>query len=259
MARKRRSIKVQENHGPPGSEQFFADCLRLLKDAGYPFLVSGTFALSYHTGITRPTKDLDVFCKAGDCPRILSRFQDEGYRTEVEDERWLAKAWKGEKYIDLIYNVSSAVVPVTDEWFEHAPTTELYGSEAMITPATEFLWSKMFMQYHDRYDGADVAHVILKKHEEIDWKRLLAGVELYWEVLLMHLIGFRFSYPSERDLVPRWLFDELTDRLQAQANVPPSTVRMCRGRLLSPADYLVDVRDWGFADMVGRAGSEQFG
>ena len=75
----------------------------------------------------------------------------------------------------------------------------------------------------------------------------------------MHLINFRFAYPSERDLVPRWLFDELIARLKAQADVPPSTVRLCRGRLLSPADYLVDVSEWGFADMVGRAGSAQYG
>ncbi|HET9336854.1 MAG TPA: hypothetical protein VFO12_10670 [Sphingomicrobium sp.] len=259
MGRKRHSIKVQENHGPAGSEGFFAECLRLLTDAGHPFLVAGTFALTHHTGIVRPTKDLDVFCKAGDCPRILSRFQEEGYRTEVEDERWISKVFEGEHYIDIIYNVSTAVVPVTDQWFERAPTTELYGTQALVTPATEFIWSKMFMQYHDRYDGADVAHIILKKHEEIDWERLLAGVELYWEVLLMHLINFRFVYPSERNLIPRWLFDELIGRLRAQADVPPSTVRMCRGRLLSPADYLVDVSEWGFADMVGRAGSEQYG
>ncbi|HEY0629542.1 MAG TPA: nucleotidyltransferase [Sphingomicrobium sp.] len=254
-----RSDDEQEYGGPPGWEEFFADCLRLLTEAGYPFLVSGTFALAHHTGIVRPTKDLDVFCKSGDYPRFLSSFQEQGYRTEVEDERWIAKVFKSEKYIDIIFNVSSAVVPVTDEWFAHAPQTQLFGLNVRVTPATEFIWSKMFMQYRDRYDGADVAHIILKKHEEIDWQRLLSGVELYWEVLLMHLINFRFVYPSERELVPRWLFDELIGRLQAQADVPPSTVRMCRGRLLSPADYLVDVNDWGFADMIGRAGSAQYG
>ena len=102
MGRERRSVRIQENHAPAGSEGFFADCLQLLTETGRPFLVAGTFALTHHTGITRPTKDLDVFCKAGDCPRILTRFQEEGYRTEVEDEQLLSKVWNGEKNIDNI-------------------------------------------------------------------------------------------------------------------------------------------------------------
>ena len=42
-------------------------------------------------------------------------------------------------------------------------------------------------------------------------------MEPYWEVLLMHLVNFRFVYPPEREAIPRWLFDELVDRLNAQA------------------------------------------
>ena len=42
-------------------------------------------------------------------------------------------------------------------------------------------------------------------------------MELYWEVMLIHLLNFRFIYPTERDCVPRWLFDELMERLRTQA------------------------------------------
>ena len=42
-----------------------------LSSLGLPFLLAGTYAVSAYTGITRPTKDLDIFCKAGDYPRIL--------------------------------------------------------------------------------------------------------------------------------------------------------------------------------------------
>ncbi len=45
------------------------------------------------------------------------------------------------------------------------------------------IWSKAFVQL--RYRGADIAHVILKQSDQIDWKRLLGYMELYWEVLLM--------------------------------------------------------------------------
>ena len=106
-------------------------------------------------------------------------------------------------------------------------------------------------------DGADVAHMILKRHEEIDWRQLLSHMELYWEVLLIALLNFRFIYPTERDLIPRWVFDELIERLKAQEEMPPAGLKICRGRLLSPTDYVIDVSEWGFADVVGKGIDEK--
>lgn len=94
-------------------------------------------------------------------------------------------------------------------------------------------------------------------HDRIDWHRLLTLMELYWEVLLMHVLNFRFIYPTERDLIPRWLFDTLIERIQAQAELPAAEVRVCRGRLFSPRDYLVDISSWGFADLVGKGLDEK--
>ncbi|MCG7348139.1 nucleotidyltransferase family protein [Sphingomonas sp. ACRSK] len=242
---------------PPNSQGFYTDSLRLLGESGVPYLLSGTYALSCHTGIIRPTKDMDVFCKAGDAPRLLAWFKQHGYEIEVEDDRWIGKVWQGEHFFDVIYNLSSASIPVTEDWFRDTYEVEIYGSIVPVTPPTEFILSKLFIQDRYRYDGADVAHVILKKHDEIDWKRLLATMELQWEVLLIHLLNFRFIYPTERDCVPRWLFDELIERAKLQADLPPANVKVCRGRLLSPRDYLVDICDWGFADVVGKGLEEQ--
>jgi hypothetical protein len=233
------------------AEAFYAESLRLLKETGIPFLLAGTYAVSAYTGIQRPTKDLDVFCKAGGYPRILARFQELGYAAEIEDERWIAKVRKGAHFFDVIFNSTAGIMPVTDAWFADARAATVYGVEVRILAPTELVWSKCFVQNRERYDGADVAHVILKQHETIDWQRLLAHMEPYWEVLLMHILNFRFIYPSERGHIPRWLFDELLDRLAAQANLPVPQTRACRGRLFSPHDYLIDVKEWGFADVVG--------
>ena len=73
----------------PEAESFYVEALQELSRFGTPFLLAGTYALSAYTGITRPTKDLDIFCKAGDYPRILSHFKEQGYAIEIEDERWL--------------------------------------------------------------------------------------------------------------------------------------------------------------------------
>lgn len=82
-------------------------------------------------------------------------------------------------------------------------------------------------------------------------------MELHWEVLLLHVLKFRFIHPTERDLIPRWLFDILLERVTAQAELPPAEVRICRGRLFAPRDYLIDISEWGFADLVGKGLDEK--
>src|ERR1700752_4224053 len=74
---------------PPDADEFYADGLRILTDSEIPFLVAGTFAVNCYTGINRATKDLDIFCKAGDFPRILLHFKERGFNTSFEDKRWL--------------------------------------------------------------------------------------------------------------------------------------------------------------------------
>src|SRR5205807_9326024 len=75
---------------PPSAEAevFYADALRGLSKFGVPYLIAGTYAVSAYTGITRPTKDLDIFCKPGDSFRILERFKHLGYTADMECERW---------------------------------------------------------------------------------------------------------------------------------------------------------------------------
>lgn len=242
---------------PPEAEAFYIEGLKLLAESSIPFLLSGTYAVTSYTGVVRPTKDLDIFCKASDYPRILSFFQERGYEISVEDERWLARVSQGRYFFDVIYSTKTGDVVINDDWFEGAPEIEVYGTRVRITKPTELIWSKIFVQDRYRYDGADVVHVILKQHDKIDWKRLLNNMELHWEVLLSHLINFRYVYPSDRDLIPRWVMDELLSRMQAQLAMPPSIIKVCRGRIFSPRDYITDITEWGYADMTGRGLEER--
>src|SRR3546814_669685 len=109
---------------PPDAAEFYAESLAHLVQSGIPFMLSGTYALGCHTGITRPTKDLDVFCKPGDAPRILAYFKALGHRVEFEDERWIGKVWRDGNFFDVIYNISSASLPVTEEWFRDIRSEE---------------------------------------------------------------------------------------------------------------------------------------
>jgi hypothetical protein len=237
--------------GNPEAEAFYTEAIKELVASGIPFLMAGTYAVSAYTGLTRETKDLDIFCKAGDYPRILAHFQELGYAVEIEDDRWLGKVFKGKTFFDVIFASSNGTMPVGDAWFEHAREIELLGQRVHIIGPTELIWSKAFIQLRHRYDGADIAHVLLKAHDQIDWQRLLDYMEVHWEVLLVHLLNFRWIYPSERSRIPEWLMDELLERLAQQRKLPPSNMKVCRGRMYSRIDYEPDVKEWGFADVGG--------
>lgn len=240
----------------PAAEAFYAEALRELAGSGIPFLVAGTFAVNEYTGLNRPTKDLDIFCKASAFPKILAHFKERGYDTDVGDERWIAFVSKGAYKFDIIFNSTTAVMPITDQWFAHAHEARIYGSAVRLVAPTELVYSKVFVQDRYKYDGSDVAHLILKQGGAIDWRQLLGHFEQYWEALLVQLLNFRFIYPTERERIPRWVLDELLERLKAQANLPTPHMKVCRGRLYSRDDYYKDISEWGFADLVGEAGEK---
>lgn len=249
-----RSVAAQSGGRLPPTngeaESFYADILRDLKKHQLPFLLGGGYALSAYTKVRRQTKDLDVFTTAGDFPRILAALQ-QGYKVMIEDERWIAKVLSGDYFVDVIFGSANGVVPVTAEWFEHAIEAEILGVKVPMLNPTELVWSKSFIRDRKRYDGADVVNLIVAQHEQINWARLLAHMDAHWEVLLAQLLEFRWAYPSERDRVPRWLFETLLQRLHRQLELPSPEGRVCRGRIFSRPDYRHAVEEWGFADIGG--------
>lgn len=234
---------------PQKTGEFYRDVLSILLSSKIPFMISGTYAVSAYTGIDRKTKDLDITCRAGDHVKILALMEAHGYKTSVPDERWLAKIHKGAAFCDIIFGLWFAVTPVTDEWFREKRIEPLFDLKVPIMPPTELIWAKSIVQERSKFDMADIMHVILKQHKAIDWKRLLSHMSHYWEVLLVIVLYFRFVYPSERELIPREILDELLARLNHQMQLPTLDKKICRGRLFSHNDYAIDVNEWGFLDL----------
>ena len=225
---------------------FYADTLRTLTDAKVPFVVGGAFALKHYAGIARGTKDLDVFLLRHDVPRALEALAAKGYTTDETFPHWLAKAWCGDHFVDLIYASANGLCPVDEEWFSAAVTVTIFGEPALLCPIEEMIWSKCFVMERERFDGADVYHLLAAKGESIDWKRLLARFGEQWRVLLGHLVFFSFVYPRERERVPEWVTDELLGRI-AQAR-GAEALSVCNGTLLSREQYIVDITERGYAD-----------
>ncbi len=85
--------------------------------------------------------------------------------------------------------------------------------------------------------------------EQLDWVRLLARFGAHWRVLLGHLVLFGFVYPGERDRIPAAIVRELLARLGPELETAAPDERVCQGTLLSRAQYLVDVGEWGYGDV----------
>ena len=232
----------------PTTTAFYRNVLLTLAGDGVPFLVGGAFAFASLTGIRRDTKDLDLFIRREDYPRVETLLAQAGYRTELTFPHWLAKAYCGDAFVDLIFNTGNGVMPVDDGWFEHAGDAEILGLPVKMAPPEESLCSKAFIMERERYDGADVAHLLRACAGRLDWQRLRRLFGPHWRVLLSHLVLFGYIYPSERGSLPMELMDELLDSLRHEMQEPPPPLPLCAGTLLSREQYLPDIEEQGLID-----------
>ncbi|NKE67139.1 nucleotidyltransferase family protein [Ramlibacter sp. RBP-2] len=238
-----------EDEVPPHTAAFYRRALQALVDAGVPFLVGGAFSHACFTGIRRSTKDLDLFIRRGDYERVAALMEAQGWRTEMTYPHWLAKVYAGEDFIDLIFNSGNGVTPVDDRWFRDNAEADVLGVPVSVANLEDSLLSKAFIMERERYDGADIAHLLQANAEQVDWDGLLQRFGPHWRVLLAHLTLFGFIYPGERHRVPRWVMDKLIGRLAAETRDPPGDDRrVCAGTLLSREQYLHDVERLGYVD-----------
>jgi len=232
----------------PTGRAFYRHGLTLLNDAKVPFLVGGAYALERYTGISRYTKDLDIFVQPGDRDRIIETLANAGYQADVTFPHWLAKAYYGEYFIDIIFSSGNGICIVDEAWFEHAPRREVLGVPVLLCPMEEIIWSKSFVLERERYDGADIAHILRVCAERLNWPRLMDRFGAHWRVLFSHLVLFGFIYPAERSRIPEWVMQKLIALLtEEMRNVPPPG-QLCQGTLLSREQYLTDIMHWGYED-----------
>lgn len=248
---------LTETQNPPSTElapetlEFYRGAMKALEEGGVPFLVGGAYAYSRYTGIVRHTKDFDIFVRPGDFDRALEVLGRQGWQTERTFSHWLGKARHGDDFVDVIFSSGNGVARVDDLWFEHAQEGEILGMPARLVPAEEMIWSKSFIMERERFDGADVAHVLHAQAGELDWDRLLHRFEKNggWRVLLAHLVLLGYIYPENAGAIPSRVMDELTGRLREESRNPPADAgKLCRGTILSRSQFLIDVHSWGYRD-----------
>jgi len=225
---------------------FYQDAFAILEEAEIPFLIGGAFAQSRYTSRDRDTKDLDIVLRRADVARMLTAFSEADYKAEIPYPHWLAKIYSNGHYLDVMFGSGNGVVHVDDHWFTHAVDAAVLDRTVRLCPPEELLWSKSFVQERERFDGADVLHLLHACARTLDWARLLGRFGQHWPVLFSHLVLFQFAYPDRRDDVPRHVIDELIGRLLHLE--PDEREHVCYGTVLSREQYLFDVETLGYED-----------
>jgi hypothetical protein len=240
-------LQSTEGEQLSAADTFYRAALIALTEAKVPFLVGGAFALRHYTRIHRDTKDLDLFLARSDLPAALGALEAAGYRTEMPFPHWLAKSYGGDNFVDLIFNSGNGACPVDPGWFDNAATAPLLGVDVRVCAVEEMIWTKAFVMERERYDGADIAHLLQERGDAVDWNHLLQRFGPHWRVLYAHLVLYGFIYSAERKQVPNWVMQELAARIQNEGAAEKDD-RVCYGTLISREQYLLDVQERGYAD-----------
>jgi len=234
---------------PEPQASLFREVLLVLEEKGFPYAVSGAFALRQHTGICRFTKDLDLFMTAATSREVMPYLEQRGFTCEVRDPVWLSKVHKGEFFVDLITGMSNGVVVVDDSWIERANPAIVQGIKTRVLAPEELVASKIFVAKRERFDGADIAHVIYGTYPRFDWDRELQLVGEHWEMLLWSLLLFRYVYPAQTNYVPASIWGRLLRKLRSEISNPDPKANF-RGSLVDENMFAIDVNEWGLANLL---------
>ncbi len=232
----------------PEQEEIYRQLLEALNRSGAQYVIAAAFARHAYTKIWRPTKDLDVFLKPADLILAFRSLREAGFNVEVVQNHWLAKAWKGNYFVDLIFGMGHNQIKVDDDMLAGSQEIELFGEPTRLIAIEEMLAAACFIKGRKRSDIPDSMHLILATEGNLDWDRILRRLGDNRELLLVDLILFGYVYPGHIDYIPvnlvRQLFEEMMETWKVNNALPHEF----RGTLIDPFSYTVDVRDWGYED-----------
>ena len=179
----------------------------------------------------------------------LKHLREKGFECEVRDPVWLFKAHRDGFFVDLITGMSNAAILVEDSWIERASPAVVQGITTRVLAAEELIASKLFIARRERFDGADIAHVIYGTRGKLDWQRVFKLIGEHWEMLLWALVLFRYSYPAQTEYVPKEVWTALVSRFQDIVSHPDPAAKF-RGSLVDDKQFAIDVNEWEMENLV---------
>lgn len=229
-------------------ERIYAEGLRILNKTGISYAVGAALARHFYTGVWRTTKDLDLFVSPGDLKTVLDAFAGNGFEIEVSEKHWLAKAHKKGFFIDIIFASGHGHLRVDETWFHGSQPARVLRIKTQILPIEVMIALAVFVATRNRFDGAEVAHLILSRKGNIDWQRIIDLLGEHWELLLWHLVFFDYIYPGHPEYLPQDVMIRLFQRVRRRWAKGSKNPEEFRGTIIDPFIFAVDVEDWGYKD-----------
>lgn len=234
---------------PEEEREIYKRALRILNEAGVPYVVAGAYAIYEHTGIYRKTTDLDLFVEPSQVVPAARALREGGFKTKLAQSHWLAKAIDEPFFVDIIYGMGNGLALIDPDWYRHSTPAILAATPVRVAPAEELIWHRLFINERHRQDMADIAHLILCVGDTLDWQRLVDKTGPHWPLLLAQLQMFYYVYPGYRSRVPDWVLANLLDRARAETGHEVTSETATRGTLISRFSFAIDVNEWGFRDL----------
>jgi hypothetical protein len=239
------------------TQDAYRKTLRAMNSAGIPYIVGGGLAIYWYTGHWRATKDLDLFLLPRDVDRAMRALERAGFSTYRKHPEWLAEATLDQHKIDLIYAMGNWLEYMDEVYLERSVQGRFLGIPCRIISVEEMIHNKAFVAGRQRNDAPDIFKLLVAVGDQMDWQHLIKRFGEHWEVLLSHLIMFRYVFPSHRDVVPDEVMDELLARLQQTRYEPWTGGKLCRGPILDVNGAFDQyVGEWGYRDARREAWDE---
>ncbi|MGH7483161.1 MAG: nucleotidyltransferase family protein [Longimicrobiales bacterium] len=248
-----RSVTHGEFWIPEPERNVYKRALQALNGAGIRYIISGLYAIYEYTGLYRKTKDLDLMLEPTELLDAARVLKAEGFRLELSQAHWIAKAHWGEHFIDLVFAMGNGLAIIDRGWYENSRSAILAATAVRVAPPEELIWHRLFITERHRTDISDVVHLIVCRGDELDWDRLLHRVDDHWQLLLAQVQLFDYVYPAHYARVPRRVREELYARARAILETPPGPDAPFRGTLVSRFSFAIDVNEWAMRDLRSEA------
>jgi hypothetical protein len=124
---------------------------------------------AWAVGGPKSEHDVDFLVKPEDAGRALDEFSAAGWKTERPPEGWLYKTWhENGALVDLIF--SPAGGPITDEFIDRAPSSEVMALRVKVSTLEDLMTAKLLAMTEQEPDFTSVLEWSRALREQIDWE-----------------------------------------------------------------------------------------
>jgi hypothetical protein len=237
-ARGQEIVERLEEQLRPEERRWFPRVLRALHQEGVPFMLAGAFALYYHTGFWRGTKDLDVLVLPEHREQAIEAVEGAGLRDmfaeEPYDREWIFRSRRDGVIVDLIWRMANYSDDVSPEWIARSTPAEFLGVPVRVVNPADLCWMKLFVFQRLRCDWPDIINIIRGTQGDLDWNLLLREVGPHWRLLCALVDIYDWLCPPERAFIPPTFRAELEARRRSHADADPE----CRKDLFDTRPWL---------------------